>query len=233
MKNKDTEIKLMFVGETDTGKTSIFNRLVENKFTEKISASIGVDFKDIPFKYGKKKYSLHLFDAAGQERFRSVIDNFYKMVQGFFIVFDLTNENSLNEVTNWVDTIQNNCTDPKIILLGNKKDLKKKRLDENILNQKLADIVKQFKYYEISAKDNSNIQDAIKNMIDLIENKTPEYNIKDNPEDKVEENTKINVNEKSGSNFKENIKCNVNDNTTGNANEQPKKNCCPCSRSCS
>ena len=137
MKNKDTEIKLMFVGETDTGKTSIFNRLVENKFTEKISASIGVDFKDIPFKYGKKKYSLHLFDAAGQERFRSVIDNFYKMVQGFFIVFDLTNENSLNEVTNWVDTIQNNCKDkdPKIILLGNKKDLKKKEWTKTFLSK--------------------------------------------------------------------------------------------------
>ena len=106
-------------------------------------------------------------------------------------------------------------------------------MDKDILKQKLADLVKKFKYYEISAKENSNIKDAIKNMIDLIENKTPEYNIKDNPEDKVEENTKINVNEKSGSNFKENIKCNVNDNTTGNANEQPKKNCCPCSRSCS
>ena len=106
-------------------------------------------------------------------------------------------------------------------------------MDEDILKQKLPDLVKKFKYYEISAKENSNIKDAIKNMIDLIENKTPEYNIKDNPEDKVEENTKINVNEKSGSNFKENIKCNVNDNTTGNANEQPKKNCCPCSRSCS
>ena len=234
MKNKDTEIKVMFVGETDTGKTSIFNRLINNEFTEKISASIGIDFGEKQFKYGKKNYSLHLFDAAGQQRFRSIINNFYNKMQGFFIVFDLTNENSLNEVKNWVDTIQDNCgVEVPIVLLGNKKDLKEKRMNENILNEKLADLVKTFNYYEISAKKNSNIQDAIKNMIDLIENKTPEYNIKDNPEDKVEENTKINVNEKSGSNFKENIKCNVNDNTTGNANEQPKKNCCPCSRSCS
>ena len=232
MKNKDTEIKLMFVGETDTGKTSIFNRLVENKFTEKISASIGVDFKDIPFKYGKKKYSLHLFDAAGQERFRSVIDNFYKMVQGFFIVFDLTNENSLNEVTNWVDTIQNKCTDPKIILLGNKKDLTKKRMNEDLLKEKLADLRNKFKYYEISAKKNQNINLAIETMIDLIENKNPECNIKDNLED-TEEKTKINVDEQSGANIKENTKGNVNDNSTGNANEQPKKKCCPCSNGCS
>ena len=93
-----------------------------------------------------------MFDAAGQERFRSIIDNYYKKIQGFFIVFDLTNENSLNEVTNWVDTIQNNCTDPKIILLGNKKDLKKKRLGEDILKQKLADLVKNLNIMKYQQK---------------------------------------------------------------------------------
>ena len=231
MKNKATEIKLMLVGESNVGKSSIFNRFINDEFPENIDASTGVEFKIKSFKYKKKEYSLYLFDTAGQKRFRSNIEGYYKMVKGVFIVFDLTNKDSLDKVADWVDTIQNKCKEPKIILLGNKKDLKK-RMKEEFLKEKLADLRNKFKYYEISAKTNQNINLAIETMIDLIENKNPECNIKDNLED-TEEKTKINVDEQSGVNIKENTKGNVNDNSTGNANEQPKKKCCPCSNGCS
>ena len=166
--DKKNEIKLLLLGETDVGKTSIFERFVHNKFKEKISASIGVDFEAKPFKYKNKTYSIHLFDTAGQERFRSIINNFFRMGQGFFVVFDLTNENSLNAVKEWIDTIKEFSEDPRIIILGNKDDLAKKKMPDDIVDSKLENI--NYSFIKTSAKTNKNIKQAFEKMIDLVEN---------------------------------------------------------------
>ena len=171
MSKKDApeQIKLIFLGETGVGKTSIFTRYITGKFDENRIASIGVDFETKPLKYKGKSYIIQLFDTAGQERFRSIINGYYNMAKGIFIVFDLTNENSLNSIDYWVNNVKENNQEGKIVILGNKSDLKNEILKEEIINRQLEKY-KDTVFIKTSAKTNKNINEAFERMIDVIEN---------------------------------------------------------------
>ena len=171
MSKKDApeQIKLIFLGETGVGKTSIFTRYITGKFDENRIASIGVDFETKPLKYKGKSYIIQLFDTAGQERFRSIINGYYNMAKGIFIVFDLTNENSLNSIDYWVNNVKENNQEGKIVILGNKSDLKNEILKEEIINRQLEKY-KDTVFIKTSAKTNKNINEAFERIIDVIEN---------------------------------------------------------------
>ena len=83
MADDKNRIKLMLVGETDVGKTSIFERFLHNQFTEKINSSVGFDYESKQFKYKKNVYNIDLYDTAGQERFRSILREFLKRLKEF------------------------------------------------------------------------------------------------------------------------------------------------------
>lgn len=67
------------------------------------------------------------FDTAGQEKYRCLINNYYKNSDAFIIVFDLTDIESFNNLPYWIQQINENTTNKNILLLGNKKDLEKER----------------------------------------------------------------------------------------------------------
>ena len=127
-------ITIILLGETNVGKTSIFERFKKEGFKEYQSSSIGVDYETRVIDYKDKKYTIILYDTAGQERFRSITPSYYHLANGFFIVFDLTNENSLNEIKNWIDSIKENSKVTKFIILGNKDDLKDKKMSDEVIN---------------------------------------------------------------------------------------------------
>ena len=117
-----------------------------------------------------KNYKIQLLDTAGQERFKSIMDGFYHLGKGFFAVFDLTDENSLKSVHNWVKEIQEKSQDPDpvIIILGNKNDLENIRISKDIIKKELENYKDKI-YIETSAKANTNITYAFEQIIDLIE----------------------------------------------------------------
>ena len=191
-------IKLLLLGDTNVGKTSIFERFIKGTFTEIKGASIGIDFETKPFKYKNTNYTIDLYDTAGQERFRSITKVYYKNGEGYFIVFDLTNENSLNSIQYWIDSIKEHSQVSKYIILGNKDDLKGKKLSDEIIN-KLLNKLKQSEnnkniiYLKTSAKKNKNITKAFETMIDLIENENNTQNEQE-PEPEQEHHLKANSN---------------------------------------
>ena len=179
------QIKLVLLGETGVGKTSIMQRFVENKFEDKSTASIGIDFSFKTMKYKKKSYSIQIFDTAGQERFKSIAKTYYHMGEGFLIVFDLSNNDSLNALKDWIEDVKENVDDPKFIIIGNKDDLQKsKKLSDDIIENQL-DNYKDVIYIKTSAKKNINIKEAFEKMIDLLENKN---NVQIEQEQKTEKN---------------------------------------------
>ena len=188
------QIKLVLLGETGVGKTSIMQRFVENKFEDKSTASIGIDFSFKTMKYKKKSYSIQIFDTAGQERFKSIAKTYYHMGKGFLIVFDLSNNDSLNALKDWIEDVKENVDDPKFIILGNKDDLQKsKKLSDDIIKNQL-DNYKDVIYIKTSAKKNINIKEAFEKMIDLLEN---ENNVQIEQEQKPKKNNSIVVDKKS------------------------------------
>ena len=198
-KEKPKEFKILLLGESDVGKTSIFKRYLFNNYEEKMMSTIGVELETKILNYNNKNYSITLIDTTGQERFKSITKSYYHMGDGFFIVFDLTNEDSLNAIEEWIDSILENKENPKIIILGNKDDLKRNRISEEIINNQLEKY-KNMIFIKTSAKTNHNIKEAIKKMIDLLENN---INIGKFHEENKEKKDNITLSKK---NFKKNKK---------------------------
>ena len=136
---KIKEIKLLLLGESNVGKTSIFNKYIYNRNATLSASSIGVDFETKIINYKNKKYKISLFDTAGQERFHSITHSYYHLGDGFLIVFDLTNEHSLNKVKDWIESLNDKVKDSKFMIIGNKCDLKDKLIPENIIENQLKD----------------------------------------------------------------------------------------------
>ena len=164
------DIKLLLLGETGVGKTSIMHRFANKKYEDVKASTIGIDYETKIIKYKDESYRIQLFDTAGQEKYKSIIKGYYHIGKGFFVVFDLTNENSLNSVHVWIKEIQEICEDPNpiIIILGNKNDLQNIRISDDIIKNKLENYKNKI-YIETSAKENTNITHAFEQMIELLE----------------------------------------------------------------
>ena len=165
---------IILLGDTEVGKTSIFNRYINDKFEENNNASIGVEFTLKSYKYKDKNYSLQIFDTAGQERFRSITQSYYRLGDGVFIIFDLTNKKSLDSIKDWIKSLNEFNKKIKIMILGNKDDL-----DNKISDNEINNILNEFNmnYLKVSAKNGNNIDKAFNQMIELIDNDNiTEYN---------------------------------------------------------
>ena len=99
--------KIIFIGDISVGKTSIINVLTGYKFNDEYEASIGVDFFSKTIKYKGKTIKLQIWDSAGQEKFRSLIRNYIRGSSLVFIVYDITNKKSFNNLQSWIDFVNN------------------------------------------------------------------------------------------------------------------------------
>ena len=163
MASDDERIKLVLVGDTGVGKTSLVSRLRDNSFNENSKPTIGIDMlfldRDVEIDGGsrKKKIPFAIWDTAGMERFRSMSPFFYRGTKCVVIVFDLTNKVSFGKIDKWRDEIDN-FTNFKIksFLIGNKKD----RLSERDVppNGEINDLATKLgfeSYFEVSAMENA------------------------------------------------------------------------------
>ena len=115
--------KITFVGDVNVGKTTIINRINGNPFQEIYEATIGVDFFPIKIKYNEMEITLQIWDTAGQEKDRGLIPNYVRGSSIVFIVFDLTTKKTFENISKWIDDV-NNIEKTRLILIGNKNDLK-------------------------------------------------------------------------------------------------------------
>ena len=176
------KISIILVGDTNVGKTSIFKRYYKNEFKASKNATIGVEFEAKEFIYKGQKYSIQIFDTAGQERFRSLTESYFHLGDGAFVVFDLTNKNSLISISGWIKNVIEKKPNVKMIILGNKDDLKDRQIPEDEINEVLEEN-NISNYIRVSAKNGTNIEKAFEEMIDLFEN--------NNNEDENNENGKV------------------------------------------
>jgi len=153
-------LKICFVGNSNVGKTSIIRRFINNKFDEeKIASTISVNFENKKLKIDPyTELNMQIWDTAGQERFRSLTASYLRESNGIFIVFDLSDKKSFDDLISWFEEInkaeinQKNCVK---IVIGNKLDSKDKEVD-NDTAKKLAE-ENGMKYLPVSAKDGINI----------------------------------------------------------------------------
>ena len=200
--NKDPEVvlKLLLLGDSLVGKTSILVKYINDKFDSSSISTIGVDYMDKIIDYKNIKIKLQIWDTSGQEKFRSITKNFYRNTDGLFVVFDLTKKESYDHVRSWIIEAKNHNESIKPIILGNKSDLSAEREVKNETATNFANR-NNLKYLETSAKNGNNINEAFDAIVDLLLNGKSEKEILD---EYIKQNCNISV--QSDNNEKKKIK---------------------------
>ena len=209
----DYLFKILLIGNTFVGKSSLLQRFIDQSWNGKFDPTIGVDFVRIiknkkiqklkTIEVEGKKVKLQIWDTAGEERFRNITSSYYKGGQGILLMYDITNRNSFESIKNWLIEVEKHA-DKNIykILIGNKIDLEKDR-DITYNEGKEYAESEGMKFIETSAKDGSNIEEAFELITKEI----------------IKSNINKNVNEIENKN---NSKINLGD----NIEFKPKKKCC-------
>ena len=161
---EDLYLKIILLGDTSVGKTSLLLKFTDNTFSEISIATIGVEFKEKTISYNNRNIILQIWDTSGQERYRSIAQNFYRGADGILFVFDVTNKNSFDNLKYWLNEPQ---IDAKKILIGNKIDLSDKRV---INKEKMEELAKKYemKSFETSAKTGENVDKIFTEITELI-----------------------------------------------------------------
>ena len=163
----DIKLKIMVLGESMVGKTSLINRYTNDKFVERYLCTIGIDFQEKIVKKNDREVKIQIWDTAGQERYRNVAKSYFQTSNGFVIAYDINNKDSFEKVKYWIEQIKTISDEKtKFVLVGTKCDLQLREVSEekgNSLANKLG-----IKFFETSSKLNINITEAFNSLIDDI-----------------------------------------------------------------
>ena len=165
--NDHIKLKLLIIGDSAVGKTSMLLKYTDNFFPESHLATIGVEFKTKDIQYNGYNINLQVWDTAGEERFKSITKSFFRNANGIIFVYDITQKNSFKNVKDWIKDSEANDTGFKRILVGNKIDLQNKRQVQLNEVKDWAD-KKNLEVIEASAKTGANIDKAVMKLIELI-----------------------------------------------------------------
>lgn len=150
--------KLLLVGNSSVGKSSILLRYADNIFLESSESTIGVDLKLRSHTIDGQLVKLFVWDTAGQDKFKTIVSAYYKGAKVIMFVFDVTDEQTLQAVSGWEDEADQHVTEEPIkILIANKIDLADKRKVTKEQGMKFAE-EHNMQYYEASAKRGTNIE---------------------------------------------------------------------------
>ena len=168
------EFRIIALGDSGVGKSSIFKRYVSNKFDEDNLSTIGLAFanKELTLK-NKEKVSLKLVDTGGQEKYKAITKSYYKNANGVLFVFTHDDKDSFDHIIEWIKLFDENCNNKDIpkFLIGNKNDLKKFDEEEETFDNFIKEHNIQ-RYISTSAKDNINITQIFTEMAEIIDSKT-------------------------------------------------------------
>ena len=156
--------KVLLLGNSNVGKSSIFLRFVDDIWNDTFVTTIGVDFKIKTFDIDEKKIKMQIWDTAGQERFKNIIASYYRGAHGILLLYDVTDRDSFKNLNNWLIEIEKNANKNVLkILIGNKTDLEDKRVISYNQGKEFADNY-GLKFIETSAKKNININEAFETL---------------------------------------------------------------------
>lgn len=166
---KRTLFKIVVLGDSGVGKTSLINQFALNKFTAQYKSTIGADFLTKEIVVDNMLVTVQVWDTASLERFRELGVAFYRGADGCMLVYDVTAPRTFDNLDWWKEEFlfQGSPADPDnfpFMLLGNKIDLEESRVvqakkAENWCRQK-----ENIRYFETSAKDNVNVHEAFQEL---------------------------------------------------------------------
>ena len=170
--SKTYQLKIVLIGDSTVGKTSLLYRFIEGRFIEDRLCTICVDFKTKSIRIDQSTIAkLTVWDTAGQEKYRAITSNYYRDANGVILIYDVANKSTFKNLNMWLNDINNkNLRESiSIILVANKIDLPNREIsyeegDDFAQKNNLL-------YCETSIKEGKNIEDVFEMITrDIIEN---------------------------------------------------------------
>uniref|UniRef100_A0A3Q4G5U4 RAB7A, member RAS onco family n=1 Tax=Neolamprologus brichardi TaxID=32507 RepID=A0A3Q4G5U4_NEOBR len=161
-------LKVVILGDSFVGKTSLMNQYVNKKFSNQYKTTIGADFLTKEVMVGDQVVVLQIWDTAGQERYQSLNAAFYRGADSCVLVFDLTVQKTFKSLDNWKEEFlfQASPRNPEnfpFVVLGNKIDLENREVTTKRA-QAWCQSKNNIPYFETSAKDTTNLEQAFQTI---------------------------------------------------------------------
>ena len=158
-KEYDLSFKLIVIGNASVGKSCLSLKAIKGVFEENYFNTVGFEFSSLHIKLNNQIIKLQIWDTAGQERYMSVNKNLFLRVQGMILMYDITNRDSFEHVTVWINNIREICSQIPIILVGNKCDLEEERIVTEEEGREIAENNKM-NFLEASGKNGTNVKET-------------------------------------------------------------------------
>ena len=201
--NASYKVKFIIVGDSCVGKSNILLRFSENKFESKHIVTPGLGFASKHYMYNNTDYLIQIWDTAGQEEFKSITRTYYKASAVAMMVYDITNENSFENIKTWLSDCKEMAPSTALlVLIGNKNDLEEKRVIIKERGEFLAqenDMI----FFETSALNGNGIQEAFEKSIEIIDQRIKDGYYNDLNDDSKYGIKKISINNEN--NYSERI----------------------------
>ena len=145
--------KIIFVGDSGVGKTTLINRINNEEFKDLNESSVGIDYYSKNIKFRGEELTLQIWDTAGQEKYRGLIPTYARNAVLAFIIYDISSKKSFENLTEWINYL-NSIEKMPMIICGNKIDLVRQVTKEE--GEKFAK-KNNLVFFEVSAKTNENM----------------------------------------------------------------------------
>ncbi|KAM3134782.1 hypothetical protein pb186bvf_013107 [Paramecium bursaria] len=162
------DVKVVMLGDKAVGKSSIASRFCFNKFQTEYEITIGGVYNCIDMQVKGQQLKVHLWDTAGEEKFKSLLNLYYRDANAAIIVYDITQSETFDSVRNWLSELEDKIQKDKLLLalVGNKSDCLE--TDRKVPKQKASDFAKQNNmiFYETSAKTGEGVNQLFQQLIE-------------------------------------------------------------------
>ena len=198
----DKTCQILLLGDMAVGKTCLINRYTNGVFKEEYISTVGFDYYTKQEEINNKTVQVKLWDTAGQERFKTLTPSFLRNAEGVIIVFDVTSQDSFDNVKGWINSIKSNIGENviPIIIVGNKIDMENMREISKEDGKKIAS-ENDFKYFETSAKTGIGVDEAIKEIVNQIldiQDKNEDEKVDERPSFKIKKDNNKDNQKKKG-----------------------------------
>nr|XP_041630822.1 ras-related protein Rab-13-like [Drosophila kikkawai] len=160
----DFIFKILIVGDMGVGKSSLFDRYLEDRFNRIYCPTVGIEFSVSHLVVSGKKIHLQISDAPGEERYHDMLRHYYRNSHGVIIVYDTTSLGSFRNVSNWLKELGEFCSKGvNLMLVGTKSDELEKR---QVTQEKAARYMELYglSFYEASAKSGVNVKNIFESL---------------------------------------------------------------------
>jgi small GTP-binding protein len=158
-------LKIVLLGDTGVGKTSLVYRFIENRFSTDFKSTLGVNLLKRTVEVEGNQVTVQIWDLGGQEAYKRLRKLYLDGASGALLVYDVTNTASFDHLTEWFNSFIETRSGRPAVLIGNKVDLKEIKKVTTEQGKTFSNEKQCVEFIEASAKTGENVEAAFKNLI--------------------------------------------------------------------